>query len=63
VLLTRSEHALLRAHEASESRQQLAAELFVPHNMIKSQLSGLYRKLGARTREDALMRAHQLGLL
>jgi LuxR family maltose regulon positive regulatory protein len=63
VLLTRSEQALLRALEITDSRQQIAAQLFVSHNTIKSQLSRLYRKLNARTRDEALLKAHQLGLV
>lgn len=62
---------LLSSREA-ETLQDLAAGLtaqgisrarHVSVNTVKSQLKSLYRKLGASSREDALVRATTLGLL
>ena len=44
-------------------RKQIADELFVSTNTIKSQASSLYAKLGASTRDEALAAAEQWGLL
>jgi LuxR family maltose regulon positive regulatory protein len=42
---------------------QIAAELFLSVNTIKTQASSIYRKLGASTASQAVTRARQLGLL
>src|SRR5215469_541149 len=42
---------------------EIAAELFLSPNTIKTQASSIYRKLGASTRSQAVTRARQLGLL
>jgi len=42
---------------------QIAAELFISRNTVKSHLRALYRKLGASSRAEAVMRARELGLL
>jgi len=42
---------------------EIAAELFVSLNTVKSHQASLYRKLGASTRSQAVARARQLGLL
>lgn len=52
--LTPREAAVLRALVRSGSHGAIAAELFVSANTVKSQLRSLYRKLGARNREEAL---------
>jgi LuxR family maltose regulon positive regulatory protein len=45
------------------SSAEIAAELFVSLNTVKSQQASLYRKLGASSRSQAVARARQLGLL
>ena len=45
------------------STDDTARELFVSRNTVKSQTSSLYRKLGVRSRAEAVRRAHQLGLV
>jgi LuxR family maltose regulon positive regulatory protein len=45
------------------SSAEIAAELFVSINTVKSQQASLYRKLGASSRSQAIARARQLGLL
>jgi LuxR family maltose regulon positive regulatory protein len=41
----------------------MADDLFVSYNTVKTQMRSLYQKLGARSREQALVRAHEHGLL
>jgi LuxR family maltose regulon positive regulatory protein len=42
---------------------QIAYALGVTQNTIKSQLRGLYRKLGAVSRDEAVLAARTAGLL
>ncbi|MEV8267360.1 LuxR C-terminal-related transcriptional regulator [Microbacterium sp. NPDC076911] len=62
--LSASERRVLQALMASRSdtTATLAASLFVSVNTLKSQLSAIYRKLGVSSREQAVERAHSLGL-
>lgn len=52
--LTKREHAVLNALVRSGATADIAAELFVSVNTVKTQLRSLYRKLGARNRDEAL---------
>ena len=61
--LTRRERQLATALAGTASRQQIAAQLFVAHNTVRTQLGTLYRKLGVTTREQALRRLHELGIV
>src|SRR5690554_1137303 len=63
VHLTEREHSVLRALIAMSSAAEIAEAQFVSVNTVKSQLRSLYRKLGANSRESALRRAGELGLL
>ena len=51
-------HALLRGHTVSE----MADELFISVNTVKSHLKSVYRKLGVGSRQAAIQRARELGL-
>ena len=51
---------LLASHQTSA---EIAAELFVSLQTIKSQQAAVYRKLGASSRSQTVARARQLGLL
>jgi LuxR family maltose regulon positive regulatory protein len=42
---------------------EIARELFLSRNTVKSQATSLYRKLGAASRSQAVTRARELGLL
>jgi LuxR family maltose regulon positive regulatory protein len=45
------------------SRQEIAHQLHVSLNTVKTQQRSLYRKLGADERHGAVERARRLGLL
>jgi LuxR family maltose regulon positive regulatory protein len=45
------------------SYAEIAAELFLSPNTIKSQAYSLYRKLGASSRSQAVARSRELALL
>jgi LuxR family maltose regulon positive regulatory protein len=45
------------------STQEIAADLHVSVNTVKTHLKSLYRKLGVGRRTEAVRRARELGLL
>lgn len=61
-LLTRREREVLRLVLTGDSADQVAAQLFVSRNTVKSQLASINRKLGVTSREQliALARAAPL---
>lgn len=61
--LTEREQHVLRQLPSRLSNIEIAAELYVSENTVKSHLKSIYRKLGVRTRRDAISRARSLGLL
>ena len=61
--LTAAELRLLPLLPTHLSFPEIAEELFLSHNTIKSQANSIYRKLGASTRSQAVTRARELGLL
>jgi LuxR family maltose regulon positive regulatory protein len=61
--LTEREVVVLRLLEAGLSLREIAAQLSVSHNTIKTQVRTTYRKLGAGTRAQALRQAAKLGIL
>jgi LuxR family maltose regulon positive regulatory protein len=61
--LTDREFAILRLLPAPASLRQLAAELFIAPNTLKTHLRAIYRKLGAESREEAVIRARERGLI
>jgi LuxR family maltose regulon positive regulatory protein len=61
--LTDRELAILRMLPAPSSLRELAAALYVTPNTLKTHLRAIYRKLGAESREEAVIRAHERGLL
>jgi DNA-binding NarL/FixJ family response regulator len=62
-LLTERETAALRALASGKVNKQLAGALGVTESTFKTYLRAIYRKLGARTRVEAVSRARELGLL
>jgi len=52
-----SRRCLPKRSAAGESNQEIAAKLFVSVSTVKTQINNLYRKLGARSRTQAVARA------
>jgi LuxR family maltose regulon positive regulatory protein len=63
VPLSKRERLLLRQLSGEHSIPELAADLVVSPNTLKTQLSSLYRKLNVHSREEALAEALRLHLL
>jgi len=63
IKLTDRERSVLNRIASGGTLQEIAAELFVSHNTIKSQVRSLYAKLGANSRSAALTNAAHHGLL
>jgi LuxR family maltose regulon positive regulatory protein len=61
--LTDRELTVLRMLPGNASTRELAAAMFVSPNTVKSHLKAIYRKIGATNREEAVQRAHELGLV
>jgi LuxR family maltose regulon positive regulatory protein len=55
--LTRRESNVLRLLHSDLSLREIAAELFVSYNTVKSQTRAIYRKLGVSTRAEAVARS------
>ncbi|HWD51081.1 MAG TPA: LuxR C-terminal-related transcriptional regulator, partial [Acidimicrobiales bacterium] len=63
VRLSRQEQAVLASLQLHASRQDIADQLYVSVNTVKTHLNSVYRKLGTSSRDQALIKARQLGLL
>jgi LuxR family maltose regulon positive regulatory protein len=63
VQLSPQERSVLNALAGTASRQAIATSLFVSVNTVKTQLAGVYQKLGSSSRQEALGRARNLDLL
>ena len=61
--LSEREHAILRYLPTLMSNTEIAGELFVSTNTVKTHVRNIYRKLGATRRRDAVDRARRLELL
>ena len=61
--LTDRELAVLAYLPTRLTTAEIAAELFVSTNTVKTHLRGIYRKVDARSRAEAVARARTLGLL
>jgi DNA-binding CsgD family transcriptional regulator len=61
--LTRSETRVLHYLPTHMGTPEIAAELFLSANTVKTHLRHLYRKLGAHNRREAVQRARAIGLL
>ena len=57
------EMAVLREIAAGHSNKQIAANLHVSPNTVKTHVARLFEKLGARRRTEALRKARELGLV
>jgi LuxR family maltose regulon positive regulatory protein len=63
VVLTDRERAVLRFLATGMSTAEIASELCVSINTVKTHLAAIYRKLPARKRREAVTRARELELL
>ncbi|QUQ68905.1 helix-turn-helix transcriptional regulator [Kutzneria sp. CA-103260] len=63
VELTNREHVVLTELDAGLTVAEVARKLVVSVNTVRTQVKSAYRKLDASSREDALMRAYELGVL
>jgi ATP/maltotriose-dependent transcriptional regulator MalT len=61
--LSAAELNVLRLLRSEMSQREIAGELQVSFNTIKTHTRNIYRKFGVATRSDALARAHGLSLL
>jgi LuxR family maltose regulon positive regulatory protein len=61
--LTAAELRLLPLLSTHLPFPEIAGELFLSRNTIKSQANAIYRKLGASSRSQAVNRSRELGLL
>ena len=61
--LTAAELRLLPLLSTHLSLPEIAQELFLSRNTIKSQANSIYRKLGVSSRSQAVSRSRALGLL
>ena len=61
--LTDRELTILRLLPAPTPQRELASALFVAPSTLKTHLRAIYRKLGAESREEAVIRARERGLI
>jgi LuxR family maltose regulon positive regulatory protein len=61
--LDNRQHAHMPLLATHLSLAEIAAELAISHNTVKSQTASLYRKLMATSREQAVARSRELSLL
>jgi LuxR family maltose regulon positive regulatory protein len=61
--MTTAEVRVLQYLPTHLSFPQIADELFVSRHTVKTQAMSTYRKLGAHTRTEAIIRARSAGLL
>ena len=62
-LLTERERAVLQYLPTLCSAAEIAADLFVSVNTVKTHQRSIYRKLGVSGRRDAVERARAIGLV
>ncbi|MDA0179837.1 LuxR C-terminal-related transcriptional regulator [Solirubrobacter phytolaccae] len=61
--LSPAELNVLLAFGEDRTAREIGAALYLSVNTVKTHIRAIYRKLGVATREDALARAHALGLI
>jgi len=61
--ITPREYDVLRRVAMGQSNPEIAAEMFISRNTVKSYLQSTLHKLGARNRVEAIAKARDLGLL
>jgi LuxR family maltose regulon positive regulatory protein len=61
--LSERELAVLRLLGSKLSQREIAAELYVSFNTVKTHMRAIFRKLGVASRAEAVERARELGFL
>jgi LuxR family maltose regulon positive regulatory protein len=61
--LSDREMVVLRMLDSGQSLSEIATELIVSRNTVKSQTTSIYRKLGVGSRPEAIERARSIGIL
>ena len=61
--LTKQEHKILRLVQRGLSNREIAKEVGTAPNTVRNYLVHIYKKLGVRTRIDAVTKAFEYGLL
>ncbi|MGI9598274.1 MAG: LuxR C-terminal-related transcriptional regulator [Acidimicrobiales bacterium] len=61
--LTERELSVLRLLPSELSLRDIGGELFVSHNTVKGHVKAIYRKLAVNSRDQAVSRSRELGLL
>jgi len=61
--LTEREVTVLRLLQGTLSLRDIGQELYLSPNTVKTHTRAAYRKLGVSTRQDAIARAHEIGVL
>ena len=61
--LTERELAVLQLLPSGLSQREIGTALYVSQNTVKTHMRGIYGKLGASSRRQAVTRGHELGLL
>ncbi len=61
--LTDREEEVLRLLRGTLSRREIGQELFLSANTIKTHARAIYRKLGVSTRQEAVERGREMGIL
>lgn len=62
-LLTEREREVLELISGGATNREIAARLFLSPHTVKDHTSALYRKLNARNRAEAILRAQRMGLI
>jgi LuxR family maltose regulon positive regulatory protein len=60
---TKREMTVLRLLRGTLSLREIGQELYLSPNTVKTHTRAAYRKLGVSTRQDAIARAHEIGVL
>jgi LuxR family maltose regulon positive regulatory protein len=61
--LSEREREVLQHVSAMESTAEIASEMYISVNTVKTHLKSIYRKLAVTHRGEAVRRARKLGLL
>ena len=61
--LSQREREVLEHVSAMESTAEIASEMYISVNTVKTHLKSIYRKLSVAHRGEAVRRARQFGLL